>query len=77
MFCTEVVTPITHDEIYEEDEKFEVSFTSSAGSAIIPNFNVTIQDDDVISWSIDDLAMEEGDSNTGMFFDVSVDNMAG
>ena len=74
--CTEVVTPITHDEIYEEDEEFEVSFTSSAGSAIIPNFNVTIQDDDVISWSIDDLAMAEGDSNTGMFFDVSVDNMA-
>ena len=74
--CTEVVTPITHDIINEKDEVFVVSFTSSTGTAIIPSFNVTIKDDDVISWRIDDLAVEEGDTDTRMFFDVYTDNLA-
>ena len=37
--CTEIVTPITHDELVEEDEQFEVTFTTNTGT-IIPPFNV-------------------------------------
>ena len=67
--CTEIVTPITHDILFEEDEQFEVTFTTNTGT-IIPPFKVKIEDDDVAIWSIDDLAMNEGDSDTEMAFKV-------
>ena len=70
--CTEVITPITYDELGEEDEKFWVEFTDNSDMEIIPRILVTIVDDDVVYWSIDDLAMDEGDVNTGMFFNVSL-----
>ena len=70
--CTEVITPITYDELGEEDEKFWVEFTDNSDMEIIPRILVTIVDDDVVIWSIDDLAMDEGDVNTGMFFNVSL-----
>ena len=68
--CTEIVTPITHDILFEEDEQFEVTFTTNTGTNIIPPFKVKIEDDDVAIWSIDDLAMNEGDSDTEMRFRV-------
>ena len=68
--CTEIVTPITHDILFEEDEQFNVTFTSDTGTDIIPAFKVKIEDDDVAIWSIEDLAMNEGDSDTEMAFRV-------
>ena len=68
--CTEIVTPITHDILFEEDEQFNVAFTTDTGTNIIPAFKVKIEDDDVTIWSIEDLAMNEGDSNTEMAFRV-------
>ena len=70
--CTEIVTPITHDALYEPDEQFEVAFTSESGANIIAPFRVKIEDDDVALWNIDDLAMDEGDSNTEMAFRVNL-----
>ena len=58
----------------EEDEKFWVEFTDNSDMEIIPRIQVTIVDDDKIYWSIDDLAMNEGDVDTGMFFNVSLNN---
>ena len=72
--CTEVITPITHDQLGEEDEKFWVEFTDNSDMEIIPRILVTIVDDDKIYWSIDDLAISEGDVDTGMFFNVSLNN---
>ena len=69
-FCTEIVTPITHDILFEEDEQFNVTFTSEIGTNIIPPFKVKIEDDDIAIWSIEDLAMNEGDSDTEMSFRV-------
>ena len=68
--CTEIVTPITHDELVEEDEQFNVAFTTNTATNIIPAFKVKIEDDDVALWNIEDLAMNEGDSNTEMAFRV-------
>ena len=68
--CTEIVTPITHDELVEEDEQFNVTFTTNTGASIIPTFKVKIEDDDVALWNIEDLTMNEGDSNTEMAFRV-------
>ena len=64
--CTEIVTPITHDILFEEDEQFNVAFTTDTGTNIIPAFKVKIEDDDIAIWSIEDLAMNEGDSDTEM-----------
>ena len=72
--CTEVITPITHDQLGEEDEKFWVEFTDNSDMEIIPRILVTIVDDDKVYWSIDDLAINEGDVDTGMFFNVSLNN---
>ena len=68
--CTEIITPITHDILFEEDEQFDVAFTTDAGTNIIPAFKAQIVDDDVAIWSIEDLAMNEGDSDTEMAFRV-------
>ena len=68
--CTEIITPITHDILFEEDEQFDVAFTTDTGTNIIPAFKVKIEDDDVAIWSIEDLAMNEGDSDTEMAFRV-------
>ena len=68
--CTEIVTPITHDKLFEEDEQFNVAFTTDTGTNIIPAFKVKIEDDDVAIWRIEDLAMNEGDSDTEMAFRV-------
>ena len=68
--CTEIVTPITYDILFEEDEQFNVAFTTDTGTNIIPPFKVKIEDDDIAIWSIEDLAMNEGDSNTEMAFRV-------
>ena len=68
--CTEIITPITHDILFEEDEQFEVTFTTDTGTNIIPAFKVKIEDDDVAIWNIEDLAMNEGDSNKEMAFRV-------
>ena len=62
--CTEIVTPITNDELYEPDEQFEVEFNSESGANIIAPFKVKIKDDDITKWSIEDLAMKEGDSDS-------------
>ena len=70
--CTEIVTPITHDILFEEDEQFNVAFTTDTGTNIIPAFKVKIKDDDVAIWSIEDFAMNEGDSNTEMAFRVNL-----
>ena len=68
--CTEIVTPITHDELFEEDEQFNVAFTADTGTNITPAFIVKIEDDDIAIWRIVDLTMNEGDSNTEMPFRV-------
>ena len=34
--CTEVITPITYDELGEQDEKFWVEFTDNSDMEIIP-----------------------------------------
>ena len=70
--CTEVITPITYDELGEENEKFWVEFTDNSDMEIIPRILVIILDDDEVYWNIDDLAINEGDVNTGMFFNVSL-----
>ena len=68
--CIEIVTPITHDELVEENEQFNVTFASDTGTNIIPSFKVKIEDDDIAIWNIEDLAMNEGNSNTEMAFRV-------
>ena len=68
--CTEIVTPITNDELYEEDEQFNVAFTTDTGTEIRPPLKVKIADDDITLWNIEDLAMNEGDSNIEMAFRV-------
>ena len=70
--CTEIVTPITHDLLFEEDEQFEVTFTTNTGTDLIPAFKVKIKNDDVAIWSIEDFAMNEGNSNTEMAFRVNL-----
>ena len=49
-----------------------IAFTTDTGTNIIPAFKVKIEDDDVAIWSIEDLAMNEGDSDTEMAFRVNL-----
>ena len=81
--CIEILTPLIHDELFEEDEQFDVEFTNSSVTTFNVNkvglsnnskFEVKILDDDPIIWNIDDLTILEGDTNTNMNFYVYSNN---
>ena len=64
--CTEVMTPITSDDVDEPDEYFGVTFTSSyTFSGYSPNtpapVRVRIMDDDQASFRISNASVSEGD----------------
>ena len=82
--CTEILLPIINDELNEDNEtggeQFEVYFKNqphdpnvpaelnNTSTDIIPKLIAKINDDDPVTWNIEDLSIHEGDTDTPMLF---------